>query len=56
MKRRKAFTKAIGSKVEVYGYAGDSSAKKLLEINKIETFPTIVELFEEVKRKALEWL
>ena len=56
VKRIEAFVKATNSSVEVYGYAGDGDAEKLLKANNVKVYKTIVELFEEVKRKALEWL
>ncbi len=56
VKRVEAFIDATGSQVEIYGYAGDDEAKRLLEANKVKTYSTIMELFEEVKRKVQEWL
>jgi len=55
-KRAKAFKDSTGSDVKLYAYTRDSSIIKILENNNIKTFPTLLEMFGEVKKDAISML
>ena len=56
IERAEAFRKATGSEVKLYAYTRDSELAKKLSEKNVRVFPTIIEMFEEIKEDAISSL
>ncbi|RLE64304.1 MAG: hypothetical protein DRJ38_05815, partial [Thermoprotei archaeon] len=56
VKRAKTFRKATESEVRLYAYARDGDIVKNLEASGVKVYPTLLEMFSEVKNDAMSML
>ncbi len=56
IRRAKAFREATGSEVRLYAYARDSDTVKILESSGVRAYPTLLEMFSEIRKDATSML